>query len=389
MSKRRTHSPEFKARVAMEAISGRKTIQEIAADHAIHPIQVSQWKRQLLDGASELFTRGKKTKDKEEGQAKEAEMFQQIGRLQMEPEWLKKSLSCSDARERRKLVDHDHPELSVSRQCALLGLSRSTFYYRPTPVRESTLRIMARIDAPYLEDPCSGSRRMVGYLARDGIPISRDRVRNLMRRMGLRAIYQKPRTTVPGDPSERFPCLVDLSTVRAVDQVWATGITCIPLHKGFLYLVAIVDLFSRNVLSWKLSNSLDTEFCLEALEAALGGGRKPEIFHSDQGCQFTSSTFVARLQAEEIKISWSGRKRCYDNILVERLWRTVKYEEVYLRAYSDGWEAEISLARFLWRYCHVRPHSSLGGKTPHEVYTEAEPCSSRPELTMSGAATVQ
>jgi putative transposase len=287
------------------------------------------------------------------------------------------------------LVDHDHPGLNVSRQCALLGLARSTLYYRPIPVRESTLRIMARIDVLYLEDPCSGSRRMVDYLSRDGIPISRDRVRNLMRRMGLRAIYQKPRTTVPGHPSERFTCLVDLSMVTAVDQVWATDITYIPMRKGFLYLVAIVDLFSRNILSWKLSNSLDTEFCLDALEMALEGGRKPEIFHSDQGCQFTSSDFVARLQAEKIKISWSGRKRCYDNILVERLWRTVKYEEVYLRAYSDGWEAEISLARFLWKYCHVRPHSALGGRTPHEVYTENEPCSSRPGLTMSGAISVQ
>jgi putative transposase len=230
---------------------------------------------------------------------------------------------------------------------------------------------------------------MVDYLAREGIPISRDRVRNLMRRMGLRAIYQKPRTTVPGDPSERFPCLVDLRLVTAVDQAWATDITYIPLQKGFLYLVAIVDLFSRHVLSWKLSNTLETEFCLDALEMALAGDRKPEIFHSDQGCQFTSGDFLARLRAEEIKISWSGRKRCYDNILVERLWRTVKYEEVYLHAYSDGWEAEISLARFLWRYCHVRPHSSLGGRTPHDVYTETEPCSSCPELTMSGARTVQ
>ena len=165
-----------------------------------------------------------------------------------------------------------------------------------------------------------------------------------MRHMGLRAIYQKPRTTVPGHPSERLPCLVDVNTVTAVDQVWATDITYIPLQKGFLYLVAIVDLFSRNVLSWKLSNSLDTEFCLEALEMALEGGHKPEIFHSDQGCQYTSGDFVARLQAEKIKISLLGRKRCYDNILVERLWRTVKYEEVYLHAYSDGWEAEISLA---------------------------------------------
>ena len=279
--------------------------------------------------------------------------------------------------------------LSVSRQCALLGLPRSTLYYRPTPVRVSTLRIMARIDALYLEDPCSGSRRMVDYLARDKIPISRDRVRNLMRRMGLRAIYQKPRTTMPGEPSERFPCLVDIKKVKAVDQVWATDITYIPLQKGFLYLVAIMDLHSRHVLSWRLSNSLDTEFCLEALEMALEGGRKPEVFHSDQGCQFTSSDFLSRLQNEEIKISWSGRKRCYDNILVERLWRTVKYEEVYLRAYSDGWEAEISLARFIWRYCHVRPHSSLGGRTPHEVYTDTEPCSTRPGLTMSGAPAVQ
>ena len=168
---------------------------------------------------------------------------------------------------------------------------------------------------------------MVAYLAREGIPISSDRVRNLMSRMGLRAIYQKPRTTVPGDPSERFPCLVDLREITAVDQVWATDITYIPLQKGFLYLVAIVDLFSRNVLSWKLSNNLDTEFCLEALEMALSSGRRPQIFHSDQGCQFTSTDFVARLQGEEIKISWSGKKRCYDNILVGRLCRLLKHEE--------------------------------------------------------------
>lgn len=248
---------------------------------------------------------------------------------------------------------------------------------------------MARIDALFLEDPTSGSRRIVHYLAREGIPISRDRVRNLMRRMGLRAIYQKPRTTIPGEPSIRYPCLVDLNKITESDQVWATDITYIPLRKGFLYLVAIVDLYSRHVLSWKLSNSLDTEFCLDALDMALASGRKPAIFHSDQGCQFTSFDFLSRLQAEEIKISWSGRKRCFDNILVERLWRTVKYEEVYLRAYSDGWEAEVSLARFLWRYGHVRPHSALGGRTPNEVYAETEPCSSRPGLTMSGAKTVQ
>jgi len=187
---------------------------------------------------------------------------------------------------------------------------------------------MARIDALYLEDHCSGSCRIVVNLAREGIPISRDRVQNLMRRMVLRATYQKPSTTIPREPSERFPCLLDLRLVTAVDQVLATDITYIPLHKGSLYLVAIVDLFFRYVLSRKLSNSLDTEFCLDALEIAFAGVRKPEIFHSDQGCQFTSGDFVSRLQAEENNVSWLGRKRCYDNSLVERLLRTVKYKEV-------------------------------------------------------------
>ncbi|MBW4531525.1 MAG: DDE-type integrase/transposase/recombinase [Aphanothece saxicola GSE-SYN-MK-01-06B] len=158
---------------------------------------------------------------------------------------------------------------------------------------------------------------MVQYLAREGIPIIRDSVQDLLQRRGLRAIYQNPRTTVPGSPSERFPCLVELQRLTAPDQVWATDITYIPLQKGFLYLVAVVDLISRHVLSWKLSNSLDTEFCLEALEMALASGRKPQVFHSDLGCQLSSGDFVAQLKAEEIQIRWSGGGRCFDNILVE------------------------------------------------------------------------
>jgi putative transposase len=232
---------------------------------------------------------------------------------------------------------------------------------------------MARLDALYMEDPCSSSRRMVDYLANEGIPIGRDRIRHLMRRKGLRAISQKPRTTIPGQRSERFPCLFDLKQITEVGQIWAADITYIPLQKGFLYLVAIMDLHSRHVLSWKLSHSLDTEFCLEALEMALSAGRKPQILHSDQGCQYTSAEFVARLKAAEIKISWSGRKRCYDNILVERLWRTLKHEEVYLRSYGDGWEAEISLAHVLWRYCHVRPHRSLEAELPNRSIVWSNP----------------
>jgi len=374
----------------MEAISGRKTLQEIAADHAIHPIQVSQWKKQLLESASDLFGKGRKDKERGDHQTREAELFQEIGKLKMELEWLKKSLSCSTAHELRRLVDQNHPQLSVRRQCELLGLPKSTLYYKPVPVRAETLRIMARIDAWYLDDPASGSRRMVDYLAAEGIKVGRDQVRNLMRRTGLRALYPKPRTTIAGDPSERFPCHVDLEKIHAPDDAWATDISYIPLRKGFLYLVAIVDLYSRHILSWKLSNSLDTDFCLLSLEMALGDGRKPRIIHSDQGVQFTSRDFVKRLREERIKISWSGRKRCYcfaeaygdDNILVERLWRTVKYEEGYIRAYEDGWDAEVSLASILWRYCHARPHRSLGGKTPHMAYSQYATNPSRSELTI-------
>jgi putative transposase len=336
----------------MEAISGRRTIQEIAADHAIElryaahlsvrPDRGESVEAPAAGGRQRAIHQRQEDQGQgrgagQGGRAVPAVLLRRSLTATAAFRWSwsgsKKSLSCSDAHELRRLVDHDHPELSVSRQCALLGLPRSTLYYRPTPVRESSLRIMARIDAIYLEDPCSRRRRMVGYLGRDGIPISRDRVRNLMRRMGLRAIYQKPRTTGPGDPFERFPCLVDLSSVTAVDQVWATDITYISLQKGFLYLVAIVDLVSRNVYSfgegfaysWKLSNSLDTEFFQDALDIDWEDDRKLAVFHSEQGCQFTTSALMARMQAVGIMISWSGRKFCYDRIRVERLWQRVKY----------------------------------------------------------------
>jgi len=188
---------------------------------------------------------------------------------------------------------------------------------------------MARIDALYLDDPTRGSRRIVHSLARDGIAISRDRVRNLTSRMGLRATYQKPRTTVPGSPSERFPSLVDIDKVKANDQVWATDITYIPRRKVFLYLVPNVNLSSRSIHSWKLSNSLVTQFFKDVMEMTLASGSRPEIFRSDQGCHSTSANFVGWLQAEEIKISCSCGRRYFDNILVERLWREVNYEEIY------------------------------------------------------------
>lgn len=279
-------------------------------------------------------------------------------------------MASLDVATRRSWVEPQHQALSVRRQCQLLSLSRSTLYYRPVPEDPQTLEIMAHLDRHYLEDPTAGSRRMQQYLRRDGFWVGRDRVRHLMQRMGLRAIYRKPRTTIPGQPSQRFPCLVQVSALQQPDQAWGTDITYIPMRRGFLYLVAVLDLFSRACLAWELSNSLDVEFCRVALERALHSGHVPEIFHSDQGCQFTSHEFIGRLESLPTRISWSGCGRCYDNILVERFWRTLKYEEVFLRAYEDPLEAFHSLDAFIDRYNHHRPHQALGYRTPYEVYTQ-------------------
>ena len=219
---------------------------------------------------------------------------------------------------------------------------------------KESLRIIARIDALFPDDPYSRSRRMLDNLTRDRIPNSRDRVRNLVQLLGITGYLSAATHDGSGRSIDRSPLLVHLRPVTAVDQAWATNITYIQLQKGFPYLVAIVDLFPKNALSWKLSNTLDTEFCLDALEMTLGGGRRPEILHSDHGCQFTSADFVGRLQGDGIKISSSGRKRCFDNILLENAQIRVGVPA----RFSDGWDAEISLTCFLWRYNPLRPYSS-------------------------------
>jgi len=292
------------------------------------------------------------------------------------------------AAEKRLLLEPAHSELSIRRQCDLLGLNRASYYYKPATETPLNLILMRLIDQEYTAHPFQGRRKMTLHLRGQGYLVNVKRVRRLMQIMGIEAIYPQPRTTRVNQEHRIYPYLLRGVKITRPNQVWSTDITYLPLANGFMYLTAVIDWYSRYVLAWQLSNTLDTQFCIDALDQALRLGQ-PAIFHSDQGSQFTSADFVARLQAAAIQISWSGRKRCYDNILVERLWRMLKYEEVYLRAYSDGWDAEISLARFLWRYSHGRPHSSLGGRTPHEVYTETEPCSTRPGLTMSGAKAVQ
>ena len=262
--------------------------------------------------------------------------------------------------------------MSVCRQCELLGLSRSSFYYEPATEAEDNLRLMRLIDEQYTAQPVYGSRRMTAWLQRQGHAVNRKRVQRLMQLMGLEAIYPKPRLSAPGPGHKVFPYLLRGVTIDRVDQVWSADITYVPLAKGFMYLAAVIDWYSRYVLAWRLSNTLDGSFCLEMLEEALGRGR-PEVFNTDQGVQFTALAFTSRLQAAGVQVSMDGKGRCLDNVFVERLWRTVKYEDIYLRGYEAVPELTRGLGRYFPHYNEERPHQSLGYRSPAQVYREGRP----------------
>ena len=269
------------------------------------------------------------------------------------------------------MIDRAHPSLGVVRQCRLLAVSRSTLYYRPLGESAETLALMRRIDELYLDYPFYGSRQMVRHLAREGVAVGRHRVRRLMRLLGLEAIYRKPRTTVANPEHRVYPYLLRGLTIERPNQVWCADITYIPVQGGFFYLVAIMDWASRRVLAWQVSNTLDTCFCLEALAEAMASYGTPEIFNTDQGSQFTSIAFTGMLEGSGIRCSMDGRGRCLDNVFIERLWRSLKYEAVYLRELQDGFEAQRVIAEWIEFYNEVRPHSALDGRTPAETYGTA------------------
>lgn len=265
------------------------------------------------------------------------------------------------------MIDRGH-ELSVTRQAKALGISRGSIYYLPRPVSDADLKLMRRIDELHLEYPFAGSRMVKGLLTGEGHEVGRCHVSTLMKRMGLEALYRRPNTSKPAPGHKIYPYLLRNLPVTRPNQVWAMDITYIPMARGFLYLAAVVDWFSRKVLAWKLSITLSADFCIEALEEALARHGRPDIFNSDQGSQFTSADFIKVLKAAEIAISMDGKGAWRDNVFVERLWRTVKYEEVYLRAYASVSEARASIGRYFGFYNGSRPHSSLGGQTPDQAY---------------------
>ena len=264
-------------------------------------------------------------------------------------------------------VELNNPSISVARQCELLGLGRSSAYYRRRRDDADNELLMRLIDRQYLETPFYGVRRMTAQLGRLGHEVNYKRVRRLMRLMGLEAVYQKPRLSQKNPDHKVYPYLLRDVTIERTDQVWSTDITYIPMRQGWVYLVAILDWFSRYVLAWEVSVTLDSSFCISTLQRALSLGT-PEIFNSDQGSQFTSRAFTGVLEGADIRISMDGRRRAYDNIFIERLWRTVKYEEVYLRDYQTVAEAVYWLRRYFSFYNDLRLHQSLDYRTPAEVY---------------------
>ncbi len=266
------------------------------------------------------------------------------------------------------MVDRRHPLLSIVRQCRLLDISRSGLYYQPKGISEEDLTLMKLIDHQYLATPFYGARKIAAWLKSKSHRVNRKRVRRLMQLMGLKAIYRRPRTSKPAPGHKIYPYLINGMKITRPNQVWAADITYIPMARGFLYLVAIIDWYSRYVLSWRLSNTLDAGFCVEALEEALKKGR-PDIFNTDQGAQFTGEAFTGLLQQHGVRISMDGKGSYNDNLFIERLWRSVKYEEVYLKAYQDSRDARIGLGNYFRFYNTERPHQALGYRTPAEVFT--------------------
>ena len=266
------------------------------------------------------------------------------------------------------MIDQTH-KLSITKQARILSISRGSVYYRAEPVCEADLCLMRRIDQLHLDYPFAGSRMLQSFLVREGFRIGRLHVRTLMKRMGIETIYRRPHTSKPAPGHKIYPYLLRHLVVERPNQVWAMDITYIPMARGFVYLAAVVDWFSRKVLAWRISITLDTAFCLEAVEEALARYGKPEMFNTDQGSQFTSFAFTDLLKKHDITISMDGKGAWRDNVFVERLWRTIKYEEVYLRAYNTVPEARASLGRYIDGFYNAkRPHSSLDRKTPDEAY---------------------
>ncbi|WP_170253628.1 MULTISPECIES: IS3 family transposase [Alphaproteobacteria] len=366
---RRNHSPAFKAKVALAAIRGEQTLVELSQQFDVHANQIKQWKDQLLEGATSVF--GDEAKAEPAGPTVDVKtLHAKIGELTLENGFFVRCARQGGIAGRKEMIDRSH-KLSVARQAKLLGFSRGSVYYSPRPVSDDDLALMRRIDEWHLEYPFAGSRMLQWLLRGEGLNAGRLHVATLMKKMGIEAIYRRPSTSKPAPGHKVYPYLLRKLAVTRPNQVWAMDLTYIPMARGFVYLCSVVDWFSRKVLSWRLSITMEADFCIEAVEEALARYGKPDIFNTDQGSQFTSVDFTAVLKKEEIAISMDGKGSWRDNVFVERLWRSIKYEEVYLHAYKTVSEARAGIGRYLIFYNTRRPHSSLDRQTPDQAYFNA------------------
>ncbi|MGB8804478.1 MAG: IS3 family transposase [Chthoniobacterales bacterium] len=367
--KRKRYSADFKAKVALEALRGELTAAQLASKHGIHQTMVGEWKKQAMEGLAAVFSdRSAAQETAKSSEAEVEKLHAKIGQLLVERDFLGESLRSMSVERRRQMIEPQHRELSVARQCELVSISRSGFYYQPAGETPLNLALMRLIDVQFLETPWYGSRQMTRHLRREGYMVGRKRVRRLMARMGLEPIYQRPRTTIPHPGHRIYPYLLRDLVIDRPNQVWCADITYIPMRRGFHYLIAIMDWSTRKVLSWRVSNTMDVEFCIEALEEALARFGCPEIFNTDQGSQFTSPRFTGVLEKAGVRISMDGRGRWMDNVFIERLWRSLKYECIYLNAFETGSELRAGLTWWIGYYNARRPHSTLAGRTADDAY---------------------
>ena len=352
--------------MALAALKGDRTLSEIAAQHRVHVKRVQARKKQMFEQAATVFTTGVKPVSLNESQSNQAELFEPIGRFKMELEWLKKKLPPS-CEWKRQPVEPNDKELSIRRQCALLGLARSRLDLEPATASADDLALMEQLDRWHLEHPLLGSRKLVVLLSSPGEAVNRKRVQRLMRVMGLKCLFPVAKCTVTSRCHQKYPDLLKGVVVDRPVPVWRTDMTDVPMPSGFLDLVATIDWFRRLVVRWRLSNTLGGNFCQAMREESLTRGT-PEIFNTDPGVQFTATAGTSRVESAGIRVSVDGVGRCHDNIFVERLWRRVKYEELYPKRYATVRELEAGLTAYFHFYNGVRPHQSLGYRTPASVH---------------------
>ncbi|WP_413926079.1 IS3 family transposase [Caballeronia cordobensis] len=361
---RRAHSPAFKAKVALAALKGDKTLAELAQQFEVHPNQIADWKKQLQERVAEVFETGKTSA---EPPVDVKVLHAKIGQLTLENDFLGGRARQGGIAERKAMIDRAHA-LPVSRQVQLVGIARSSAYYQPRPVSETDLKLMRRLDELHLEFPFAGARMLVRLLKREGVQVGRKHVGTLMKRIGIEALYCKPNTSRRHAKHKIWPYLLRGMTINRANQVWALDTSYIPMARGFVYLTAVVDWASRKVLAHRVAITMEAMNAVEALEEAFAKYGQPEIVNTDQGSQFTATDFTDAVLRRGIRLSMDGKGAWRDNVFVERVWRSVKYEEVYLRAYESVSHARRSIGDYLNLYNQKRPHSSLSDQTPDEAY---------------------